>query len=176
MSIATASIATPPIATALLAELEQESHTTRRVLERVPQAHLTWKPHPKSLSLGQLALHVATVPGGVAEAAARDSMQVPQFTFPEASSASELVPALEASVAKAKEQLGGLNDAAMSATWRMLNGDREVMAMPRAAFARAIMLNHWYHHRGQLLVYLRMLDVPVPSVYGPTADENPFAR
>ena len=176
MSIATASIATPPIATLLLAELEQESHTTRRVLERVPQAHLTWKPHPKSLSLGQLALHVATVPGGVAEAAPRDSMQVPQFSFPEASSASELVPALDASVAKAKQQLGGLNDAAMSATWRMLNGDREVMAMPRAAFARAIMLNHWYHHRGQLLVYLRMLDVPVPSVYGPTADENPFAR
>jgi uncharacterized damage-inducible protein DinB len=88
------------IAESLLAELEQEAQTTRRVLERVPQAHLSWK--------------------------------------------------------------------------RVIKGDRELMAMPRVAFARSIMLNHWYHHRGQLLVYLRLLNLPVPSVYGPTADENPF--
>ena len=85
------------------------------------------------------------------------------------------MPALTASVAKARQHLGGFDDAAMGATWRLMSGGREVMAMPRAAFARAIMLNHWYHHRGQLLVYLRLLDVPVPSVYGPSADENPFA-
>jgi uncharacterized damage-inducible protein DinB len=162
------------IAQTLLAELEQESQTTRRVLERVPQPHLSWKPHPKSLSLGQLALHVATVPGNVAEVLVPDSMEAPQFIHPEAASAAELVPALEASVARARQHLGGLSDAAMAATWRVMKGDRELMAMPRAAFARAIMLNHWYHHRGQLLVYLRLLDVPVPSVYGPTADENPF--
>ena len=162
------------IAQTLLAELEQESQTTRRVLERVPQTHLSWKPHPKSLSLGQLALHVATVPGNVAEVLVPDSMEAPQFIHPEAASAAELVPALEASVARARQHLGGLSDAAMAATWRVMKGDRELMAMPRAAFARAIMLNHWYHHRGQLLVYLRLLDVPVPSVYGPTADENPF--
>ena len=162
------------IAQTLLAELEQESQTTRRVLERVPQTHLSLKPHPKSLSLGQLALHVATVPGNVAEVLVPDSMQAPQFIHPEAASATELVPALEASVARARQHLGGLSDAAMAATWRVMKGDRELMAMPRAAFARAIMLNHWYHHRGQLLVYLRLLDIPVPSVYGPTADENPF--
>lgn len=163
------------IANALLAELEQEAHATRRVLERVPQAHLPWKPHPKSYSLGQLALHVATVPGNVAELVARDSVEAPRFVQPEAGSTAELVPALSASVAKAKQLLAGFDDAQMADTWRLTTGGRELMAMPRAAFARAIMLNHWYHHRGQLLVYLRLLDLPVPPVYGPTADENPFA-
>jgi uncharacterized damage-inducible protein DinB len=164
------------IANALLAELEQEAHTTQRVLERIPKAHLSWKPHPKSMSLGQLALHVATVPGNVAELAAMDTIpEPPAFVQAEAATAAELVPALAASVAKARRHLGGLDDAAMGATWRLMAGGRELMAMPRAAFARTVMLNHWYHHRGQLLVYLRLLDLPVPSVYGPTADENPFA-
>ena len=160
----------------LLAELEQEAQTTRRVLERIPQAHLSWKPHPKSMSLGQLALHVATVPGNVAELAAMDTIpEPPSFVQPEAATAAELVPALTESVAKAKRALGGFDDARMGAMWRLQSGGRDIMAMPRAAFVRAIMLNHWYHHRGQLLVYLRMLDLSVPSVYGPTADENPFA-
>ena len=163
------------IASTLLAELEQESQTTRRVLERVPEAHLAWKPHAKSMSLGQLALHIAIAPGNVAELVSRDSVEPPPGRFPEAATAAELLTALEASVAKAKHHLGGLDDDAMRATWRLTNGGREILAMPRAAFARAVMLNHLYHHRGQLLVYLRLLDVPVPSVYGPTADENPFA-
>ena len=160
----------------MLAELEQEADTTRRVLERIPQEHLTWRPHPKSMSLGQLALHVATVPGNVAELAAKDTIPTPPaFVQPEASTAAELVPSLKESVAKAKRALGGLDDAKMAAMWRLQNGGRDVMVMPRAAFVRAIMLNHWYHHRGQLLVYLRLLNQSVPSVYGPTADENPFA-
>ena len=163
------------IATTLLAELEQESQATRRVLERVPDAHLAWKPHPKSMSLGQLALHVATVPGSVAEMVAQDSSTArEEFVFPEAATAAELVPALTASVAKAKQHLGGFDDEAMGETWRLMRDGREVLAMPRAAFARAIMLNHWYHHRGQMLVYLRLLNLSVPSVYGPTADENPL--
>lgn len=160
----------------MLAELEQEADTTRRVLERIPQEHLTWRPHPKSMSLGQLALHVATVPGNVAELAAKDTIPTPPaFVQPEASTSAELVPSLKESVAKAKRALGGLDDAKMAAMWRLQNGGRDVMVMPRAAFVRAIMLNHWYHHRGQLLVYLRLLNQSVPSVYGPTADENPFA-
>ena len=160
----------------LLAELEQEAATTRRVLERIPQAHLTWKPHPKSMSLGQLALHVATVPGNVAELAAIDTVPTPPaFVQPEAATAAELMPALTESVEKAKRALGGFDDGKMGAMWRLQNGGRDVLAMPRVAFVRAIMLNHWYHHRGQLLVYLRLLNLPVPSVYGPTADENPFA-
>ena len=160
----------------LLAELEQEAETTRRVLERIPQEHLTWKPHPKSMSLGQLALHVATVPGNVAELAAVDTTpEPPRFVQPEATTTAELVPSLTESVAKARRALGGFDDERMSAMWRLQSGGRDLLAMPRVAFVRAIMLNHWYHHRGQLLVYLRLLNQSVPSVYGPTADENPFA-
>ena len=160
----------------ILAELDQEAHATRRVLARVPQEHLSWRPHPKSMSLGQLALHVATVPGLVAELAAQDSIpEPPAFTQPEAATSAELVPTLDASLAKARQVLGGLDDAKLNATWRLMSGNKEIMAMPRAAVLRMIMLNHWYHHRGQMLVYLRMHNVPLPSVYGPTADENPFA-
>ena len=159
----------------LLAELEQEAATTRRVLERIPQEHLTWRPHPKSMSLGQLALHVALVPGLVAENAALDIASPNSFIQPEAATAAELVPALAESVAKAKRALGTYDDAKMTAIWRLQKDGRDVLAMPRVAFVRAIMLNHWYHHRGQLLVYLRLLNLSVPSVYGPTADENPFA-
>jgi len=159
----------------LLAEMDQEAQTTARVLERVPQAQLSWKPHPKSMSLGQLALHVATIPGMVAGIAAQPSLpEPPQFVQPEATTAAELVPALKASVADARRLLGSMDDAAMGEMWRLMSGGRELMAMPRAAVVRMIMLNHWYHHRGQLLVYLRMHNVPLPSVYGPTADENPF--
>ena len=163
------------IAQTLLAELEQEALATARVLERVPQAHLSWRPHPRSMSLGQLALHVATIPGNVAALAAMDVVpNPPAFEQAEATTAAELVPTLTASVATARQILGALDDQAMGATWRLMAGGKEILAMPRAAVARVIMLNHWYHHRGQLLVYLRMHDVPLPSVYGPTADENPF--
>jgi len=160
---------------ALLTELEQEAAITRRVLERIPEAHLSWRPHPKSMSLGQLALHVATVPGNVAELASIDAIpEPPNFVQAEATTTAELVPALSESVARARRALGGFDDTRMNAIWRLQSAGRDIMAMPRAAFVRAIMLNHWYHHRGQLLVYLRLLDQPVPSVYGPTADENPF--
>jgi len=160
----------------LIAELEQESHATRRVLERVPDVHLAWRPHPKSFSLGQLALHVATIPGTVAQLFSVDTVpEPPPFVQPPARSAAELLPALAASLAQARTALDGFDDAAMSRTWRLLSGGRELMSAPRGALLRAIMLNHWYHHRGQLVVYLRMHDVPLPSVYGPTADENPFA-
>src|SRR6187401_279091 len=102
----------------LLAELEQEAETTHRVLERIPQAHLSWKPHPKSMSLGQLALHVATVPGNVAELAALDTVpEPPSFVQPEATSAAELVPVLDASVARVRSVLGGFDDARMGETW-----------------------------------------------------------
>ena len=161
----------------ILAELDQEAHATRRVLERVPQAQLTWRPHPKSMSMGQLALHIATMPGNIAELASHDTIpEPPAFIQAEAATASQLVATLDASLAKAHQILGGLDDAKLNATWKLMAGGKEIMAMPRAAVLRMIMLNHWYHHRGQMLVYLRMQDVPLPSVYGPTADENPFAK
>jgi uncharacterized damage-inducible protein DinB len=161
---------------AMLQELEQEAQTTRRVLERVPDDKLNWRPHEKARTLGELALHVAMVPGSVAEFVAAESpVQAPQFTDTGPKQASELVPALEESIAKAKELLGGMDDAALNATWRMMQGDRELLALPRVAMLRSVMLNHWYHHRGQLSVYLKQLDIPIPSIYGPSADENPFA-
>ena len=159
----------------MLQELEMEAQTTRRVLERVPDDQLTWRPHAKARTLGELALHIAQVPGNVAQIAAQSQIQRPQFSDPSPRRASELVPALDQSIAKAKSLLGGMDDAAMMSTWRMMHGDRELLALPRVAFLRSILLNHWYHHRGQLTVYLKELDVPIPSVYGPSADENPFA-
>ena len=160
----------------LLQELEQEAQTTRRVLERVPESRLTWRPHPKARTLGELAFHVASVPGGVAQLVSSPSpAQVPQFTDPVPSSAAELVPVLNDSIAKAKNVLGGMDDGAITSTWRLMRGDHEILAVPRVAMLRSIMLNHWYHHRGQLTAYLRELDVPIPSIYGPSADENPFA-
>lgn len=159
----------------LLQELEQEAQTTRRVLERVPDGQLGWKPHPKSMTLGQLAMHVAIVPGGVAEFVVPSTQQVPNFPQPSPNSASELVPMLENSVKQARAAVGNMDDATIQAPCTIMDGDREVMSMPRIAFLRSIMLNHWYHHRGQLSVYLRLLNVPLPSIYGPSADENPFA-
>ena len=160
----------------MLQELEQETQTTRRVLARVPDNQLAWRPHEKARTLGELALHVAMVPGGVAELVASPSpAQAPQFADPSPKSVSELIPALDQSIAKAKAALGGMDDAALMTTWRLMQGDRELLAVPRATMLRSVMLNHWYHHRGQLTVYLRALGVPIPSIYGPSADENPFA-
>jgi uncharacterized damage-inducible protein DinB len=161
----------------MLQELELEAQTTRRVLERVPDDRLSWRPHPKARSLGQLAFHIATVPARVAALAALPSpAQAPNFADDSSpKSASELVPMLDQAVATVKQVLGGMDDAALTETWRLMLGDRELVALPRVAFLRSVMLNHWYHHRGQLTVYLRELDVLIPSIYGPSADENPFA-
>jgi uncharacterized damage-inducible protein DinB len=161
---------------ALLQEIDHEAPRTRRVLERVPGDHLTWKPHEKSMSLGQLALHVAMIPGTIAEMSLKSPFTIGKFTQPSASSAAELLPALDESVAKAREILRGMNDAALGSMWRAVDGDKEVFALPVGTLLRSVMLNHWYHHRGQLSVYLRLLGVPVPSIYGPSADENPFQQ
>ena len=160
---------------AFLAEMEQEAGTTRRVLERVPESKLGWKPHAKSMSLGQLALHVATIPGVVASFLAGDGLEIPSMEQSAAKSAAELMNALEESLRTAKEVLGRFDDQKALAIWKLTKGGKEIIAAPRIALVRTILLNHWYHHRGQLSVYLRLLDVPVPSIYGPSADENPFA-
>ena len=164
------------IADALIGELEQEAATTRRVLERVPEDKLSWKPHDKSMSLGQLAQHVAQIPAFVADLAAQNPGALPEnFEQAAATSVDDVLSALTDSLSKAKEVVGGFDDAAMMETWSLTAGDKTLMSMPRIGLLRALMLNHWYHHRGQLSVYLRLLDVPVPSIYGPSADENPFA-
>ncbi len=165
------------IVDSFFAELDQEAATTRRVLERVPGDKLGWKPHAKSMSLGQLSLHVATIPGAVAKFLTGDGLDIAGVSFgaPAATSASELLPALDESIKTAKEVLNGLDDHKAVGTWKLTGAGKELFSAPRVAVARTIMLNHWYHHRGQLSVYLRLLDIPVPSIYGPSADENPFA-
>lgn len=159
----------------LLGELTEEAQATRRVLERVPADRLEWKPHTKSMTLGQLALHVAGLPGAIARAAEQSPFQAPTFVQPQPASASELLPTLDHSLQTAQQVLGAKTDGWLSEIWRVVDGDREVMAVPIGGMLRSIMLNHWYHHRAQLGVYLRLLNIPVPSIYGPSADENPFA-
>ncbi len=161
----------------MMSEIDQEAATTKRVLERVPGDKLTWKPHTKSMSLGQLAMHVATIPGGITKLAQVDNFEIDPAAFvpPNPKNTAEILAALDASVQAAKEYLGGVSESAATAKWRLTLQGKEIMAMPRAVMLRSIMLNHWYHHRGQLSVYLRLLEVPVPSIYGPSADENPMA-
>jgi uncharacterized damage-inducible protein DinB len=158
-------------------EIVQEAAITRRVLERVPADKLTWKPHPKSMSLGQLAMHVAGIPGAIAGIAELDEFDAAAANFdpPNPKNAGEILAALDSSVETAQKYLAGLSESSAMETWRAMANGREVMAIPRAALLRSIMLNHWYHHRGQLSVYLRLLEVPVPVIYGRSADENPFA-
>jgi uncharacterized damage-inducible protein DinB len=161
----------------LLQELEQETHSTRRVLERIPEDRLGWKPHENSMTLGQLALHVATLPRAIADVSTRPTFDVKtQIPRPSPASVAELLGELEGSVQKAKAILGGMDDAWLSTPWKMMDGEREVMAMPRVALLRTVLLNHWYHHRGQLTVYLRLVGARVPATYGASADENPMAR
>jgi uncharacterized damage-inducible protein DinB len=160
---------------AFLGEMDQEAKTTRRVLEAVPEDKLAWKPHEKSFSLGQLSTHVATIPGMIAQAAAPDSFDVSGFKEANLATRAEILAAFEKSLSTAHEILGTMDDGRLMATWSLTMGGKPGLQMPRVAVIRAILLNHWYHHRGQLSVYLRLLNVPVPSIYGPSADENPFA-
>jgi uncharacterized damage-inducible protein DinB len=163
-------------ARAFAAELEQETAATRRLLERVPADKLAWKPHPKSRSLGQLAYHVARIPGFMAQIARKNGHDAANAS-PESSNpgdGSDLLATLEGGVADAKSLLAGLDDESANATWRLTFGEREVFSVPRVGMIRTMLLNHWYHHRGQLTVYLRLLDVPVPATYGRSADETAF--
>ena len=144
------------LAESILMELDREAQTTKGVLDRIPDGKLAWRPHPKSFSLGQLALHIASVPAGVTAIAMQDTAEVPNFTQPEAKSRQEVLDTFSKSLESAKGNLNKMDDARLAATLNF-------------AFSHAI------HHRGQLSVYLRMLDIPVPSIYGPSADDNPFA-
>ncbi|MFN8059579.1 MAG: DinB family protein [Vicinamibacterales bacterium] len=164
------------IAQSLVAEMEQEAATTRRVLERVPADKLAWKPHAKSMSLGKLAMHVAGTPGMIAQMSKPAVFEMPpNMSEPVAATTADLLKAHDEALAGAKSIVSGYSDAELMASWTWQREGKAMMTMPRIALLRAIMLNHWYHHRGQLSVYLRLLDVPVPSIYGPSADENPFA-
>jgi uncharacterized damage-inducible protein DinB len=166
-----------PLSTdALIAELDVEAPITRRVLERMPADRFDWQPHPKSMTAGQLAQHVASIPGNASRFLHLDGFDLStrRFEYPSCDSREALLATLEASVAAARESLAALDGARAGEMWRMTFGDREIARMPRINVMRTIGLNHWYHHRGELVVYLRLMGVPVPIVYGRSADESPF--
>ncbi len=167
-----------PGAKALAAELDAEFPITRRVLERVPTEKLAWQPHAKSMSLGQLAQHLALIAGNVARMAQTDGLDVATrpSTYASGESTSAILATFDQSVAASKAALADLDEARAAATWRMTFGEREIFALPRISVMRLMCLNHMIHHRGELVVYLRLLDVPVPVVYGRSADENPFEQ
>lgn len=166
------------LAESMLAEFEAQAPVTRKFLERLPADRLTWKPHEKSMTAGQLGLHLALVPGGVVRFVQQNPAQAPDFKdFAQPASVGEILGAFEASIATVRTVLTQLGDAGLQETWRMVQGDQVLLSIPRAQFLRDIMLNHWYQHRGQFSVYLRLLNVAVPSSWGPSADELPaFAQ
>ncbi len=160
----------------MMAEFQQESATTRRVLQRIPADKLEWRPHPHSMSAGQLAMHIALVPGSITKLAQLDQFDAATANFnpPQPGSMDEVLTTLDASIAAAEAYMEGLSEAAAMAPWSLNAGAKNIFTMPRVVLLRTIMLNHWYHHRGQLSVYLRLLEVPVPVIYGRSYDEDPF--
>jgi len=156
----------------IVQELEQEAQATRRVLERVPGNQLGWKPHEKSMTLGQLAMHVANLPGAIAEVSTSSFDVKTAIPRPDATSTDQILSDFDESLTRARAILTKMSDAELATPWQMMNGGRELWSLPRGAFLRSVMLNHWYHHRGQLTVYLRQTGAQVPAVYGDSADEK----
>lgn len=163
------------IAQQFVDELAQESQTTRRFLERIPADKLTWKPHEKSMSVGQLGLHIALTFGGVAEMVQMDEFPLPTFDKenPQPASVEEILSTFDEGLAKLTATLSKLSDEELGKTWSVVADGEAVMAVPKAGMLRMIPCNHIYHHRGQLGVYLRLLGCSVPSSYGPSGDELP---
>jgi uncharacterized damage-inducible protein DinB len=160
----------------LLPEYDHEMGTTRRLLERVPDAEFDWKPHDKSMSLGQLAGHIATIPYWCTATIATSVLDLESVgdearPKPPASTAAMLAD-FDARVAAARAALTNCHDADMLAPWTLKSGAHEIFTLPRVAAIRSFVMNHMIHHRGQLSVYLRLKNVPLPSIYGPTADER----
>jgi uncharacterized damage-inducible protein DinB len=159
----------------LLSEFCAESQITRRFLERLPEDKLTWRPHEKSMTAGQLALHIAASPAGIIQMALKDEFplsDIPQ-SREQPARPQEVMEAFERSVAAVEEHLPTISDEQMQAPWRLVDNGRELLVMPRAVMLRTILFNHIYHHRGQFGVYLRLVGATVPSAYGPSGDEMP---
>ena len=159
----------------LVQELEQEAPATRRVLARVPADLFDWRLHERSMSMGQLANHLAQLPRGIVSSTLLPSFD-PGALPPQAAPADTeaLLATFDAGMAYASATMGEMSDADLEIPWRVVRGEQLLMEMPRRDALRTILLNHSYHHRGQLTVYLRLNGIPLPSVYGPTADEPPF--
>jgi uncharacterized damage-inducible protein DinB len=164
-----------PLVDMLLPEFDHEMATTRRLLERVPDDRLSWTPHAKSFTLAQLAQHVATIPmWGTMTLTSNELDLAGGFTNPPAESRAALVKLFDENAARARSELTGKTDAELMAPWTLKRGADIIFSMPKASVWRSFVMNHLVHHRAQLSVYLRMQDVPLPAMYGPTADEQAF--
>ncbi len=162
------------LASAFLAELDNEAKVTRAVLERVPADKFDWKPHEKSMAFGRLASHIAEMFGWTASTLRSDVLDFATMDYKpfEPTSTEELVAYFDEHIAKAKAILAETSDETFMTNWTMRNGETVYFTMPKVAVMRTFVMNHIIHHRGQLSVYLRLNDIPVPSIYGPSADEG----
>jgi len=161
----------------ILAELDQEAEVTKRLLAILPEDKLDWRPHPKAKSLGELAMHIAQLQGNVAELGNEDVREISDIPTNdhEVKDREQILQLFALSLAKAKDILSSTDDERAGKEWKLQKDGQTVFSAPRTAFWRTVLLNHNYHHRGQLSTYLRTLDIPLPSIYGPSADTNPFA-
>jgi len=162
---------------ALLGEMDHEMAGTRRTLERVPDDKLAWKPHPKSYSMGELAAHLAEMPTWASVTLEQDSFDVnppggSTYQRPNLKSRKEILEAFDKNLESARAVLARTTDEQLMKSWSLLNAGKATMTMPKIAVFRSFILNHNIHHRAQLGVYLRLNDIPVPSLYGPSADEK----
>ncbi len=162
------------IAQSLLSEFDKEMATTRKLLERVPEAKAGWTPHAKSTPLGKLAVHLASLPNWIPRIEQHDLFDpaMQKIATADFSTTAALVEMFDRNVAAARDALQKLDDTRMSQTFTFQRGGKTIFALPRATAIRTLAMNHHIHHRGQLSVYLRLNDVPLPSMYGPTADES----
>jgi len=157
-----------------IAELQQEAVSTKKLLERVPLEKSDWKPHEKSMALGRLAFHVAELPGWASVTLDQDGIDFAKSEYKPTTSGTtaDLLKCLDDNLAKAMKSLKDAPDSRFMENWTMKNGEITYFTLPKIAVLRSFSYNHWYHHRAQLGVYLRLLDVPLPGMYGPTADEQ----
>jgi len=158
----------------LITEIKEEAKSSARILERVPVKSFDWKPHEKSFTLSRLASHVAEINGWVTSVLDFDEMDFATYEYkpPEVTSSEELIKLLNENTEKAVLSLENVSDEEFSKMWTMRNGETLYFTLPKIVVIREFAMNHLYHHRGQLTVYLRLLDIPVPGMYGPTADEQ----
>lgn len=164
------------IAESLMTEIEREGKSTTRILERVPREKLDWQPHPKSMTLGALASHIASLPAGVVIMLKEGKRDVSQAR-PGPARTGDFVAAFQRNVAELKTALSAISDEVLlKERFSFMRGTEVLTSFPKIALIRTVMMNHSIHHRGQLTVYLRLLDVPVPAMYGSSADENLFDR
>jgi uncharacterized damage-inducible protein DinB len=167
------------LSAAFLSEFDQEMANTRKTLERVPDSKFSWKPHQKSSALGQLAGHLANIPSWLTITIKEDTLDlapggVPMQPPPTPNNNKELLAQFDENVKQGRSVLAAASDAQLMQPWSLLNNGKTMMTLPKAAVVRSFVMNHLIHHRAQLGVYLRLNNIPVPAIYGPSADEGSF--